>query len=117
MSPKVCGMFYKATIQAVLLYGSKLWNLTTVMMKKLEGLYSTAAYRMTRTHTPRENNDGSWIYPASKDVFEEVGLHPIGHYIRVRRNSIIEFVATRPVYEFCKSTERKPGTSHHRKWW
>ena len=47
----------------------------------------------------------------------EVGLHPIEHYIRVRRNSIINFVATRPVYEFGTSAERRPGTSYHHKWW
>ncbi|KAL7523456.1 hypothetical protein ACHAXR_000188, partial [Thalassiosira sp. AJA248-18] len=27
-SPRVCGMFYKATVQAVLLFGSETWNLT-----------------------------------------------------------------------------------------
>ena len=87
------------------------------MIEIMKGFHITSAYQMTRTHTPQENDDGSWTYPASKDVFEEVGLHPIEHYIRVRRNSIIEFVATRPVYEFCTSAERRPGTSHHRKWW
>ena len=42
MSPKVCGMFYKVTIQAVLLYGSELWNLTKVMMSSLEGFHIMA---------------------------------------------------------------------------
>ena len=42
------------------------------MMKKLEGVHIRAAYRM------------------AKDVFEEVELHPIEHYIRERRNSFIE---------------------------
>ena len=81
MSPKECGMFYKATIQAVLLYGSKSWNLTTAMMRRLEDVHITTAYRMARTHKPQENNDGSWTYLASKNVFEEVGLYPIEHYI------------------------------------
>ena len=87
------------------------------MMRRLEGFHITAAYLMARTHKPQENGDGSWTYLASKDVFEEVGLYPIEHYIRVRRNSIIDFVATRPVYEFYKSAERRPRTSHHCKWW
>ena len=86
-------------------------------MSRLEEFHIKAAYWVTKTHTPQEKDDESWTYPASKDVFEEVGLYPIEHYIRVRRNSIINFVATRPVYEFCKSAERRPGTSHHRKWW
>ena len=45
-------MVYKAMIQAVLLYGSESWNLTTVMMKKLEGFHIRAAYQMARTHKP-----------------------------------------------------------------
>ena len=117
LSPKVREMFYKATIQAVLLYGSVLWNLTKVMMSRLEGFHITAAYWMARTQKPQDNDDGSWTYPSSKDVLEEVGLYPIEHYIRVRGNYIINFVATRPVYEFCTSVERIPGSSHHRKWW
>ena len=72
---------------------------------------------MVRTHKFQEIDDGSLTYPASKDVFKDVGLYPIDHYIRVRRKSIIDFVATRPVYEFCKNAERRPGNSHHRKWW
>ena len=36
---------------------------------------------------------------------------------KVRRNSIADFVATRPVYEFCKNGRRRCGTSHHCKWW
>ena len=110
-------MFYKVKIQAVLLYRSESWNLTKVMMRRLEGFHIKAAYWMARTHKPQENDDGSWTYPVSKEVFEEVGLYPIYDYVRVKRNSIIDFVASRPVYEFCKSAERRSGTSHHRKWW
>ena len=58
MSPKVCRMFFKATIQAVLLYGSKSWNLTKVLMRRFEGFHITAAYQMARTHKPQENNYG-----------------------------------------------------------
>ena len=81
------------------------------------GFHIRAAYRMARTHKPRENDDGSWTYPASKDVLGEVGLHPIDHYIRVRRKSIIDFVASRPVYGMCMRAEVRRGTSHQRKWW
>ena len=117
MCPKVCRMIYKATIQTVLLYRSKSWNLTKVMMRRLEGFHITAAYQMARTYKLQENDGGSWTYPSSKDVFEGVGIYPIDHYIRVRRNSIINFVAIRLVYKICKNAERRPGTSHHCKWW
>ena len=86
-----------------------------MMMRRLEDFHIRAAYRLAKTLKPRENDDRNWTYPSSKEVFEEVGLYPTDHYIRVRRKSIIDFVATRPVYEFCKNERRRHETSHHRK--
>ena len=57
MFPKVCGMFYKTTIQAVLLYRSKLWNLNKRMMRMLESFHLRAAYCMTKTHKSWEDDD------------------------------------------------------------
>jgi hypothetical protein len=45
-SHHVCGIFYKATVQSILLFGSKTWNLSPVSLKSLEGFYIWAAWRM-----------------------------------------------------------------------
>ncbi len=37
VSPKVCGVFYKAIVQAVLLFGSETWKLSPLSLKRLEG--------------------------------------------------------------------------------
>ena len=42
-SPRVCGMFYKATVQSVLLFRSETWNLSPSAMKCLEGFHLSAA--------------------------------------------------------------------------
>ena len=52
-SPRVCGMFYKATVQAILLFGSETWNITTPMQNRLEGFHIRAAYRMVSTNKPQ----------------------------------------------------------------
>ena len=36
-SPRVCGLFYKATVQAVLLFGSETWCLSPANLRLLEG--------------------------------------------------------------------------------
>ncbi len=41
---KTCGMFYKVTMQAVLLYGSEMWSLSLSSMKGLEGFHICAAW-------------------------------------------------------------------------
>ncbi len=105
MSPRVCGMFYRAVIQSVLLFGSESWVLTdTAMMllfgseswvltdtamRVLKGFHVRSVYRMAREHKPRKNNDtGVWRYPSTEEVLAEVGLLTIRQYIEVRRQTI-----------------------------
>jgi hypothetical protein len=45
-SPRVCGVFYKATVQSILLFGSKTWNLSPVGLKSLEGFHIRASWRL-----------------------------------------------------------------------
>ena len=102
-SPRVCAMFYKATVQAVLLYGSESWNLTPSLLRRLEGFHIKAAWRMAAVHKPRKDAaTGEWTYPRTEDVLEEVGLYPMEHYIRKRRDTVTQYLATRPILELCR---------------
>jgi hypothetical protein len=66
-SPKVCGVFYKATIQAVLLFGSETWNLGPLGMACLEGFHLRAAWQMSGTW-PWKRPDSMWKYPNLEKV-------------------------------------------------
>ena len=90
-SPQTCGMFYKATVQAVLLYGSETWNLSPSSQKRLEGFHIRAAWRMSGLR-PEKKPDGSWTYPRSADVLEACGLYTIAHYMDVRRQTVANFI-------------------------
>ena len=46
-TPRVCGMFYRATVQAVLLYSSKTWVMSPASLRMLEGFHTHCAYHMT----------------------------------------------------------------------
>ena len=116
-SPRVCGMFYKATVQAVLLFGSESWCLSDTAMKRLEGFHVRAAWRMARENKPRRRADGTWSYPETDAVLEEVGLHSISHYVGVRRATIATFIVNRPIYEACVAGERKRGSAPRKWWW
>ena len=115
-SPRVCGMFYKATVQAVLLYGSETWNLSPAMLRCLESFHLRAARRMTGL-MPRKEADGSYTYPEAEGVLKKAGLHTIREYVEVRRNTIMKFVSDRPIYELCREAERKRGTGNRQYWW
>ncbi len=79
---RIAAKFYKAVVQAVLLYGSETWVLLTTALASLEGFHIRAAYRMAVKHKPRRGPGHGWIYPKSKDVLEDV----IGHGNEIRYN-------------------------------
>jgi hypothetical protein len=116
-SARVCGMFYKATVQAILLFGSETWNITPSLIKSLEGFHIRAAYRMVSKHKPVRHPDGSYTYPHSAKVLEEAGLYCIAHYVEVRRQTISEFIVNRPIFDFCREGERQRGTCPRQMWW
>jgi hypothetical protein len=86
--PKVSAKFYKAVVQAALLYGSETWNLTKTALARLEGFHIRAAYRMAKKHKPWRGPNQVWVYPATEDVLKECGMHSISHYIGIRRETI-----------------------------
>ena len=117
-SPKVCAKFYRAVVQAVLLFGSETWNLSESMIRQLEGFHIRAAWRMNREHVPRkEGGDGSWVYPSRADTLEECGMKTMREYIDVRRATVAAWVVDRPVYEACVGGERQRGSAPRKWWW
>ena len=115
-SPRTCGMFYKATVQAVLLYGSETWSLSPSSQKRLVGFHIRAAWRMSGLR-PEKKPDGSWTYPRSAEVLEACGLHTIAHYMDVSRQTVANFIVNRPIFELCTSAVRKRGSPVRPFWW
>ncbi len=73
--------FYKAVIQAILLYGSKTWNLSGSALARLAGFHICVANRMAWEHQPRWGTNRVWVYPKLADVLEECRIWTIAEYI------------------------------------
>ena len=114
-SANVCCMFYKATVQSVLLFGSETWVLAPATLKRLEGFHAKVACRMTIV-LPKMTN-GTWKYPKKKTVLAAAGLHTIEHCVKVRRAHIMRWVIDRPIMKLCRSVERRRGTTPCLYWW
>ena len=63
---------------------------------------------------PAENE---WVYPPIEEALEEAGLFPIEHYISVRKNTLAANIATRPILELCRESERLSGSINRILWW
>ncbi len=107
---RIADKFYKAVVQAVLLYGSETWNLTNSALARLEGFHVCAAYKIAKKHLPKRGANGVWVYPKTLDVLEECGMATIAAYIRSRRQTIAVYVATRPVFKACMECKRRQGS-------
>ncbi len=113
--PKVRGVFYKATIQAVLLFGSETWNLAPLGMVCLEGFHLRAAWRMSGS-CPWKRPDGTWEYPNSEKVLWNVGLQRMSHYIGMQRQHIANFIVHWPIFPLCLEGVRKRGSAPCQFW-
>ncbi len=107
-APRIAAQFYKAVVQAVLLYGSETWNLTNLALARLEGFHVCAAYKMARKHQPKRAN-GVWVYPKTADILEECGMATIAVYIQSRCQTIAMYMATRPIFKACLEGEQRQG--------
>ncbi len=115
--PRIAAKFYKAVVQAMLLYGSKTWVLLTTALASLEGFHISAAYQMAVRHKPRRGPRHCWIYPKLKDVLEECGMSTLAEYITVCRQTIAMYVVTCPVLTKCRQGKQKRGAVPHHWWW
>ena len=59
---RVSGNFFKAVVQAVLLFGVETWVLTPRIERALESFLNGAARRITR-RKPHRGGYGQWTYP------------------------------------------------------
>ena len=107
-SPWVPGMFYKAVVQTVLLYGSETWVQTDSMDQVLAGFHNRAARRLAGMYPKLIN--GQWEQPPVVEALEAASLLPMDVYLTRRRARMLQLVQGQPVYDLCSTTERLPGT-------
>jgi hypothetical protein len=106
-TPRIAAKFYKVVVQAVLLYGNKMWHLTNSARARLKGFHVCAVYKMARTHQPKRGANGVWVYPKTADVLEECGMTTITVYTQSHRQTIAMYVAMRPIFKACLQGKRR----------
>jgi len=114
-SAPVSGLFYKAAILTVLLYGSESWVWTQRMYKAAESFHNHVARRISGKVGRFQN--GTWTYPPIKEALKACSMHPLSMYIHRRRDRIQQHAFGRDIYEICKNTGRLPGTPTRLQFW
>ena len=115
-SPRVMGYFYKAIVQAILLYGSESWTISQTMLKRLRRFHSRVARYICRRHI-RQLENGTWEYPPTEEVLEGAGLFTIDDYISKRRETVGRFIRGRPIYYRCLRSRTRDTNINRIVWW
>ena len=117
-SPRIAGLFYKATCLTILLYGSETWCWTPAMIKTLEGFHHRVARYITRrpirTRTT-EAGEELWHYPSTSRSLELAGLWPMRTYIGRRRAPLVTYAEQEST--FYPLTTQFTGHTKRHFWW
>jgi len=115
-SRRVMGLFYKATIQAILLYGAETWTLTQPLLRLLNSFHHRCARYLARM-VNTQDEDGEWTTPASEIVLAKAGLFTIEEYIQRRVNTFMPFIQSRAIYRECQASRATQAAATHPCWW
>ena len=92
--------FYRAVVQAILLYGSETWFLSASMAKRIEGTH-TDFLRMITGKRAKKLEDGTWKTPGAEGIREAAGTQSDRIYIERRQATMEQWVALRPLFGVC----------------
>ena len=110
------GYFYKAVVQAVLLYGAKTWVPSQHMRQLFASFHHRCACHIAREPI-RQLPDGTWVTPRSSSILEKCGLFTIDHYIKCRKDTARTFVTQHPIYDICKNSAPMAINANQLVWW
>jgi hypothetical protein len=115
-STKVMGYFYKAIVQAVLLYATETWVVTEHSMKALNSFHHRCARHIAGDHI-RQNPNGEWYLPATDRVLEVSGLLTVEAYITKRVDTMRALMEGRPIFDQCLASTPSPNNINQKVWW
>ncbi len=113
---RTMGYFYKAVVQAVLLYASESWVLTERAKLALNSFHHKCARYIAGEHIQQRPN-GEWSLPSSSVVLEKCGLFSMEEYIGRRKETIEAFVTHRPIFQACLDSIASAGNVNQKVWW
>ena len=113
---RMAGKFYVAVGQAVLLFGSETWVLTSRLEKSLNCFHFQAMRHMSGMG-PKRQQDGVWVFTPIGEALVTVGLEDIGVYITLFHNTVAQYIVPCPIMDLYLAEERKPVLRLSRQWW
>ena len=107
-APRASGLFFKAVVQAILIFVLETWVFTPRMGKALGGSQTQVVRRMTG-RIPRRKTDNKWRYTSATTAREEAGLLTMEEYGRRCQNMFVQYITMRSLLYLYEGSERAQG--------
>ena len=107
---------YLAVVQSVLIYRSETWVLTPRMKRALGGFHHRVERRL-KGRQPQKEQDRGWVYPALEYAMVEACFQEVDTSASFRQNTVVQYIATRPIMDLCLAVKRRPGPRLAMRWW
>jgi len=115
-SCKAMGVFYKATVQAILLHGAETWVLTQPLLCLLRSFHHRCARYLARM-VNKQNDDGTWTISPSQLARDAAGFLTIEEYVQRRVNTFLPYARSCPLYRACHESRATQAAATHPIWW
>ena len=116
--PRVSGMFYKAVVQAVLLYGSESWVVTSSMLCHLSIFYHQITHQISGLKARYHPSTIEWIAAPLLQALETTGLFFLETYISRRQATVVQYMATCPLFQAATDYFHCTGSTYqYSLWW
>ena len=114
---RISAYFYKATCQAILLYGCETWTLSQSKMEHLIRFHNKMVRRLAKQNIRLDPNTQQWIYPAVAPLLNLLRMYPIETYINKRKQYLLKyFIESSPSLDDVLTT-MNTTTSRKDYWW
>ena len=81
------------------------------MEKALGGFHQRVVGQMLGMG-PKCQRDDTWVYPPIGEELATVGLNEIKMYIKIRQNTVVQYIETCPIMDLFLAAERKTGCNY-----
>ena len=100
----------------VLLFKSETGVMTPCMGQAMGGFQHMLPIRITERQPTRQVY-GSWEYLPLETVTEKAGFEEMEEYVLKRKNTVAQYIVTRPILDLCEEVVCMPGAWVAKRWW
>ena len=110
------GIFYKAVVQAVILFVSKTWVMNPYIIRIIRGYHHQVVHWITSKKAQRDM-DINWSYPPMAVLMTDVRIEELETYVSRHQRTLTQYISTIPIMYLSLEAECCSRGKFYKRWW